>query len=47
MGTLCADILPHESSVFVLKDMAMIHEGVCARCLPIKGDKEFRFVFDE
>ena len=40
-------ILPHQPSVFMLQNMAVIHEGMLARCRLIKSDKKFRLVFDK
>ena len=42
-----ADILPHQSSILVLQDVAVIHERVLARCGLIESDEKLRFIFDE
>jgi hypothetical protein len=42
-----ANILPHQASIFMLQNMAVIHKGMLARCRLIKGDKKLCLVFHE
>jgi hypothetical protein len=42
-----AHVLPHQSGLLVLKDVAMIHERVVARCGLIKTDEKLRFVLNK
>src|SRR5262245_61482037 len=42
-----ADILPHQSRLLVLKDVAMIHERVVARCRLIERDEKLHFVLNK
>src|SRR5215470_6471496 len=42
-----ADVLPHQSGLLVLKDVAMIHERVVARCRLIERDEKLHFVLNK
>jgi hypothetical protein len=42
-----AHVLAHQSGLLMLKDVAMIHERVFARCRLIEGDEKLRLVLDK
>src|SRR5437870_9457157 len=42
-----AHVLPHQSGLLVLKDVAMIHERVVARCRLIESDEKLHFVLNK
>src|SRR6266699_1384833 len=42
-----AHVLSHQSGLFVLKDVAMIHERVVARCRLIESDEKLHFVLNK
>ena len=42
-----AHVLSHQSGLLVLKDVAMIHERVVARCRLIESDEKLRFVLNK
>jgi len=46
-GQLGADVLPHQSGLLVLKDVAMIHERAGARCRLIERDEKLHFVLNK
>src|SRR6516164_10986915 len=46
-GQSDAHVLPHQSGLLVLKDVAMIHERVFARCRLIESDEKLRFILDK
>jgi len=46
-GQLGADVLPHQSGLLVLKDVAMIHERVVARRRLIESDEKLHFILNK
>ena len=42
-----ADVLTHDAGIFVLKDVAMIHEWVFSRRRLIKDDEKLGRILDE
>src|SRR6516162_8047000 len=42
-----AHVLPHQAGLLMLKDVAMIHERVIARCRLIESDEKLRFVLNK
>src|SRR5215470_5027057 len=42
-----ANILPHQSRLLMLKDVAVIHEGMLARCRLIEGHEKLRLILDK
>src|ERR1700748_3818267 len=47
MAQSSAHILPHQSGLLVLKNVAMIHERVVARCRLIEGDEKLYFILNK
>jgi hypothetical protein len=44
---LRASVLPHQPGLLMLKNVAMIHERVGARCRLIESDEKLRFILDK
>jgi hypothetical protein len=42
-----ADVLPHQSGLLVLEDVAMIHERVFARCQLTESDEKLRLILNK
>src|SRR3974377_73616 len=42
-----AHVLAHQSGLLMLEDMAVIHEGVVARCRLIESDEKLRRILDK
>src|SRR6516164_3405390 len=44
---LNANVLPHQSGLLVLKNVAMIHERMVARCWPIESDEKLYLILNK